>query len=107
VTIARIAFFDPRDLFDETGVLRKIPDLDSTLSAAIAQIEVEIVERNRRETVRRYRIKLHDKLRALEIVRRILESEGDERRKDRLREIVNAIQAGWRQPDPESATLKN
>lgn len=39
--LGRIAFFDPRKLFDENGALKKIPDMDDDTAAVLASIDVD------------------------------------------------------------------
>jgi len=39
--IAKLAFYDPRDLFDENGQLKPVTELDDISRAAIAGLEVE------------------------------------------------------------------
>lgn len=39
--VARLAYFDPRRLFDAKGGLKKVTDLDDDTAAAIASVEVD------------------------------------------------------------------
>lgn len=63
---ARIAFFDPRTLFDEHGAPIPIHELDDAAAAAIVGFEVDETEVNGAITQRKYKYKLATKLPALE-----------------------------------------
>lgn len=63
---ARIAFFDPRMLFDEQGSPIPIHELDDATAAALAGFEVDEIEVNGAITQRKYKYKLSTKLPALE-----------------------------------------
>lgn len=63
---ARIAFFDPRMLFDDTGAPIPIHELDDATAAAIASFDVDETEVNGAITQRKYRYKLTPKAPALE-----------------------------------------
>jgi phage terminase small subunit len=60
--IARIGFSDPRRLFDATGEMRSIQDLDDDTAAAIAGIDVSVSN----DGILTKKIKLWDKNSALE-----------------------------------------
>jgi phage terminase small subunit len=50
--LARIAFFDPRKLFNHDGSLKDITELDADTAAAIASVEIDMGQkslRNRRK----------------------------------------------------------
>lgn len=61
--LARVAFLDIRKLYDEAGNLRPLNALDDDTAAAIAGVEV--VEAAGNELIKTKKIKLHDKLAAL------------------------------------------
>lgn len=42
--LAKLAFYDPRDLFDEKGQLKKFTELDEITRAAVAGLDVETRE---------------------------------------------------------------
>lgn len=74
--LARVAFFDVRTLFDEAGNLKPVSELDDNAARALAGIDVV---NERRETdddvsVHEYtkRIKVADKLKALEMLGKYL-----------------------------------
>lgn len=69
---ARIAFFDPRKLFDDEGNPKHITELDDETAAALAGLDVEKrVDDNGVETYTK-KYKIADKLRALEMTGRHL-----------------------------------
>src|SRR5207253_4914362 len=61
--IARCAFVDPRALFNSDGSLKKITELDDDTAACIAAVEV-----GGRGGKRVERVKMTDKLRALDML---------------------------------------
>lgn len=69
--IAKLAFFDPGDLFDQHGHLRPITQLDDITRAAIAALDVETKKLGETATVMT-RIKLADKGQNLERLGRYL-----------------------------------
>jgi phage terminase small subunit len=75
--IGRIAFFDPRKLFNEDGSPRDIKDLDDDTASAVAGLEVvELFDGSEGDqkhvTGLMKKIKLADKLKALELAGRYL-----------------------------------
>lgn len=74
--IAKVAFFDPRKLFDENGLCKPIKDLDDETAMAVAGLEVfteyEGKGDDRTESGVTRKVKLADKLRALELYGRHL-----------------------------------
>jgi phage terminase small subunit len=68
--IARVAFFDPRRLFDADGNVRPIDQLTEADAAAIAQLDIVLanIDAGDGKRDRMHRIKLADKLRALELL---------------------------------------
>lgn len=82
---ARIAFFDPRKLFESSGVPLPITDLDDDTAAALAGLEVQqnVTEGGELSIIKKY--KISDKLRALEAVGKHLgmfDGSGGDRMKD-------------------------
>lgn len=67
--IARVAYQDPRKLFDEKGNLKSIPDLDDDAAASVASLEVteefEGIGKDRESVGFTKKIKLWDKNTAL------------------------------------------
>lgn len=67
---ARIAFFDPRAILNEYGVVRPPWEWDEESAAAVASFEVRTLWKgrgeNRREVGHRYRIRFCDKIKALD-----------------------------------------
>jgi len=64
--LAKIAFLDARLLFDENGLPRPISELDDDTAAAIAGLEVSVTEDDNGRVTRVAKIKIADKLAALE-----------------------------------------
>ena len=64
--IAKIAFLDPRRLFDENGLPRPVGELDGDTAAAVAGLEVSVTHNDDGSVTRIAKIKLADKLAALE-----------------------------------------
>lgn len=69
---AKAAFFDPRDLFDATGKLRPVHELDNQVSAAIAGLKVTQVGGSTDGWVEDITYKFLDKLKALDSLSRNL-----------------------------------
>jgi phage terminase small subunit len=67
--LAKIAFYDPRKLYDDDGDLIKFTNLDDDTAGAINSVEV-CVDRMQQTTTRR--VKVSDKNRALESLNRML-----------------------------------
>ena len=67
---AKVAFLDIRRLFDETGSIKPVEELDDRTAAAVSGLEVEELFEGRGEKRkhigRLHKIKLADKMRALE-----------------------------------------
>jgi phage terminase small subunit len=74
--LSRIALFDVRKIFDAEGNLKKPQDLDDETAAAVAGLEVEELWEGRGDERERvgslHKVKLSDKVRALEIFLRYL-----------------------------------
>jgi len=76
--LACIAFFDPRKLYDENGNLKPIQELDEETATAIQSMDQNIVKikrengKNRNETVLVDKIRLHNKIDALDRLARYL-----------------------------------
>jgi len=71
--IARVAYADPRKLFDETGKLRPIHELDDITAATIASVEVSTESDRDDESntvTTTTKIKSWDKMRALDMAGR-------------------------------------
>lgn len=64
----RVAFFDPANLFNESGVLRSIHEIDRDARAAIASIEQTTV--GAEKEVIKTTVKIHDKFKYLESLSR-------------------------------------
>jgi hypothetical protein len=72
--IARVAYFDPRRLFDGRGNLVPIPNLDDDTAAAIAGLDVERRTEGRGEDAEVYyvlKVKLASKVQALDLLTRL------------------------------------
>ena len=81
--IARIAFFDPLELFTPDGILKDMSDLDDETAAVVARSEVcELFDRSQGDqkclTERVTKIELADKLAALKLCGRHLKLFTDE-----------------------------
>jgi phage terminase small subunit len=74
--LAKIAFSDIRELFDESGALKKITDIQDEMAGAISSIEsvdqFETIMGIKVKTGELKKIKLNDKSRALEMLARHL-----------------------------------
>jgi phage terminase small subunit len=70
--ISRTAFFDPRDLFDKNGLLRDISDLPENVAQAISSFDVTQISTSDGGIERTKRIRLFDKLKALETLLRYI-----------------------------------
>lgn len=69
--LARVAFSDIRNIFDENGHLRPIKELEPDVAAAIASVEVEVRKEGRGEDAETYfihKVKQWDKMKALEML---------------------------------------
>ena len=64
--LGRVAFFDPRRLFDADGAPRPITELDDDTAAVVAKIDVSLTRNDDGSVTRVAKIKLADKLAALE-----------------------------------------
>ncbi|MEM7000881.1 MAG: terminase small subunit [Pseudomonadota bacterium] len=65
--VARIAFSDIRQMFDEDGAIIQIPDLEDDVSAALASVKVTGVGRGKLRA-QLVEFKVWDKLKALELL---------------------------------------
>ena len=70
--IAKVAFADVRKIFDSDGSLIRISDLDDTAAACIAGCDLVTVSKGEGEIEHVAKIKLADKLKALELAGRHL-----------------------------------
>jgi phage terminase small subunit len=74
--LARLAFVDPRKMYDEDGCLKPMHEMDDDTAAAISAVDTkEIFEKEGRET--KYvgdqkKVRLNDKTKALELIARHL-----------------------------------
>jgi phage terminase small subunit len=78
--LCRIAYFDPRELYDDNGHLKPIKDLDAHVAAAISVIEEESRTEGRDEStteIRLKKVRLHDKMKALEMLSKHLQLYSD------------------------------
>lgn len=109
----RIALADPRKFFDPTGRPLPINELDDDTAAALAGIEVErSTERDRssgeaitvEHQTKKYKLISKDK--TLELLYKHLHPAGDTGQKDRLEEIVRAMQQPVADTPPASAAPK-
>jgi len=65
--LALIAFFDPRNLFDDNGKLKRVSDLEPEIAKAIASIDA-IKRKDGEEWVDVDKVKVNDKIRSLELL---------------------------------------
>ena len=65
--LSKIAFNDVRSIFDEHGALRRIADLDDNAAACIAGCDIVTVNKGEGEVEHVAKIKMTDKIRALEL----------------------------------------
>lgn len=75
IELSRIAFFDPGNLFDENGELKKISDMDEDTRAVIAGVDISTSNGKNKETPIleiTKKLKFVDKLKALELLGRHL-----------------------------------
>ena len=70
--LAKIAFGDVRSIFDESGALRRISDLGDNAAACIAGCDIVTVSKGEGEVEYVAKIKMTDKIRALELCGRHL-----------------------------------
>jgi len=70
--MARVAFCDIRNLFDESGNLRPIHDLDDDTARAVASFEIVAVRGADGETEYLKKVKSADKMRGLEMLGKYL-----------------------------------
>lgn len=66
--LARIAFFDVRDLVNEDGSLKELTDLDDNTAAAISGIEVVTIGNKVTGVGEVTKLKIADKVKALELL---------------------------------------
>lgn len=109
--VGRVAFSDPRMLYDENGKRKDWCDLNANEAAAVGVHEYEIVERtaNGENRVLRYRSFDYDpkvKVAGMRLANRMLERAGPEDQKDRLRELVAAIHAPFIAMEEQKAAEK-
>lgn len=92
--LARIAFSDIRDLYDDSGNLLPPPDLPDDVAAIVSRIKVEIAGRGKgedRTTIAVLDIKLADKMAALTILAKHFKVIGDEA--DGVNALANILSA--------------
>ena len=95
--LARIAFCDPRAMFNEDGTMRQINEFDDDMARAVAGFDIEKRTEGKGEDKEVYYVlkpRLWSKPQALQMLaqyRNLLKGEGEERNHDRLQEIVDAI----------------
>lgn len=74
--IAKIAFVDIRDLFTEDGDIKPVSEWNETLAASVAGLEIEALfegfGQDRQQIGKTKKIKMNDKLKALELLGRHL-----------------------------------
>ena len=79
--LCRIAFSDPRELYDEWGRLRPIHELEDHVAATVSEVKEEIISRkgdsDDEKEVRTKRVKLWDKMKALEMLAKHLKLYAD------------------------------
>lgn len=78
--LARIAYADIRELYDENGQLRPIHELEDHVAATIASVEEERRTEGRGEDavdIRTKKVKTHDKMKALEMLSKHLQLYSD------------------------------
>jgi len=68
IELALIGFYDIREIFDVKNNLKEISELTDASSRAIASIEIEIDKIGIREISTTKKIKMHDKIRALQLI---------------------------------------
>lgn len=66
--LALIGFYDIREIFDNQNNLKGIRELTGDSSRAIASIEIEVDKIGTREISTTKKIKMHDKIRALQLI---------------------------------------
>jgi hypothetical protein len=72
--IARVAYFDPRKMFDETGNLIPVTEMDNDTAAAIAGMDIEKRTEGRGENAETYyilKVKIAPKVAALELLTKL------------------------------------
>lgn len=100
----RVAFFDPRELYGKDGEPLPISELSDDAAGAIAGVTEEQmfdgVRKDRREVGRIRAIKASDRVKAIDLAGKHLGLwDGDAGKKDRkhlLKELVSAIDAGYK-----------
>lgn len=83
--IARLAFSDIRDYYDEHGYLKLPKDLSDNAAAALSGIEIDEIWINKEKAGETKKVKLYDKLAALDKLARRLgmfEKDNDQRKTD-------------------------
>ncbi len=93
IEIARIAFHDPRELFDdEYGTLRKMHELGDDVAAAVSRVEVEGRSEGHgkdKEVFTVKKIRTHDKMAALSLLARHFKIVGED--SDGVNALANAL----------------
>lgn len=100
--LAKLAFYDPREFYDDQGNLVPLHELEDAAGAAIAGVEVseifEGVGQDRHHVGYLKKVKHVDKGQNLERLGRYLKMFGDKQsgttQKDRLDDVVSAFKAG-------------
>jgi len=105
--IGRIAFSDIRKIFNEDGTLKQVHELDDDTAAALAAVDIEELFENMGKAGKvpigfAKKVKLWDKLKALEMLAKHYGLLGDEDKNDMKFSVV--IKAGGNKGDkPEGA----
>jgi len=70
--IAKVAFFDIRELFNEDGSLKSVKEVDEKTAKAISEITSNIAKSEDNEITEVVKYKMHDKTKALDMLMRHL-----------------------------------
>ncbi|MFG1393293.1 terminase small subunit [Xanthobacter agilis] len=110
--IAKVAFFDPREAFNGDGTLKPIHELSAAVASAIAGLDVtEFHDADGAPVGRLKKVKLSDRVRALELLARHLGMLNDKLTlkgdaENPLTLLVKAIQGNTIRPVPTTALPK-
>ena len=72
VELARLAFFNTRDVFDEDGSLKPMSELSPEIACAISEVETRTTVGRNKQATTTTKYKMHSKLAALELLARHL-----------------------------------
>ncbi len=102
--LAKLAFYDPRNLFDDDGRLKTITEMDADAAAVIAGIESthKIVGEDKDGIAVLTKIKLPDKKSALELIGRSLAMWKDVGSKENPAEMVHRVERVMVRPPIEN-----